>query len=117
MSAIKWNQTRVVKKLASSQPGALKLARRYGDDLVCVRYRLDFDGRRRYTTVEIVVDAAPVTSRRKSVVVGVRIEPHDTVLQYKAKALGAIWDGKARLWRMSRSKASRLGLLDAISQK
>ncbi len=36
--------TRVVKKMSPSQPGALKLARRYGDALICVRYRHDAQG-------------------------------------------------------------------------
>ena len=57
-------RTRVVKKLSSQQGGALKLARRYGAALVCVRYRQDMQGLHRYTTVELVVDEAPVASKR-----------------------------------------------------
>lgn len=117
-ATIKWNQTRIVKKLAPTQPGALKLARRYGDDLVCVRYRLDSDGRHRYTTVEIVVDQAPTQSLRKEfVVVDVIIQPYDTVLQNKARALGAKWDSKARVWKMSKAKAFKLGLWPPTPRK
>ena len=36
MEAI-YADTRIVKRLSATQPGALKLARRYGDALVCVR--------------------------------------------------------------------------------
>jgi hypothetical protein len=35
---------RVIKRMAPHQPGAVKLARRYGKDLLCVRYRSDPDG-------------------------------------------------------------------------
>lgn len=37
----------VIKRMAPHQPGAVKLARRYGDALVCVRYRQDPDGQHR----------------------------------------------------------------------
>ena len=60
--------SRVVKKMSPGQPGALKLARRYGDALVCVRYRLDAQGRHRYTTVELVVDSAPLQVRSERIV-------------------------------------------------
>ena len=56
-------KTRVVKKIPASQPGALKLARCYGDALVCVRYRHDAQGLNRYTTVDLMVDHAPIQSR------------------------------------------------------
>src|SRR4051812_41936053 len=52
----RYADTRIVKRLSASQAGAIKLARRYGDALVCVRYRHDLQGRLRYTTVELVVD-------------------------------------------------------------
>ena len=50
---------RVVKTLLPAQPGTLKLQRRYGDALLCVRYREDAGGTTRYTIVELVVDSAP----------------------------------------------------------
>lgn len=59
-----WNRTRVLRKLSPQQVGALKLARRFGDLLVCVRYRHDPDRQVRYTTVELVVDS--VTVRRRT---------------------------------------------------
>ena len=49
-------QTTVIKRLSASQPGAVKLAQRFGGALVCVRYRHDAQGCIRYTTVELVVD-------------------------------------------------------------
>ncbi|HKX41878.1 MAG TPA: hypothetical protein VJO99_12025, partial [Burkholderiaceae bacterium] len=55
--------THVVKRLSPTQAGALKLARRYGDALVCVRYRHDAAGRHRYTTVELIIDEAPIVPR------------------------------------------------------
>ena len=51
-------KTRIVKRLAPDQAGAKKLARQYGNALVCVRYRQDPEQGLRYTTVELVVARA-----------------------------------------------------------
>lgn len=110
--------TRVVKKLSASQAGALKLARRFGPALVCVRYRQDERGLRRYTTVELVVDDAPVVSERTdAMIVGVKIEITETALRHLVKQHGAQWDREARVWRMSNKWARILGLDRRISSK
>ena len=49
--------TRVVKKMSPAQPGAVKLARRFGDALVCVRYRHDAQGQQRYTMLNSSLNA------------------------------------------------------------
>jgi hypothetical protein len=41
------------------QHGTLAYVEQYGDRLVCVRYRYDAAARRRYKTVEIIVEEAP----------------------------------------------------------
>lgn len=56
--------THVVKTLWPPQAGTIKLSRRYGPALLCVRYRHDEAGLRRYTTVELIVDEAPVKGNR-----------------------------------------------------
>ena len=105
-------QTRVVKRLAPDQPGALKHARRYGDALVCVRYRHDAQRRLRYTTVELVVDEAPLKGHPEhdATIVSVRIDPRDTEMHRQAFALGAQWNDKTRIWTMTRKTLRMLGL-------
>ena len=106
-----WERTRVVKKLSATQAGARKLAHRYGDDLVCVRYRHDADGLRRYTTVELVVDSGPVMPRKGNParMVEIRIGIGEKELRREAMKLGAVWDPGARVWRMPRAAANKLG--------
>jgi len=107
--------TRVVKRLSANQPGALKLARRYGGALVCVRYRHDAQGRYRYTTVELVVDEAPVVTRQPmDEPVMVKIDFNDTRRRQSALSLGAQWDAKQRVWHMTRGTARRLRLVGRI---
>ena len=112
-----YGRTRVVKRLRSSQHGALKWAQRYGDSLVCVRYRHDARGQNRYTTVELVVDEAPVTRRaRLNDTVRVRIAYSEEQLRHHARASGAQWERESRLWAMPRRIAKKLGLLSRIVQ-
>ena len=109
------DNTRVVKRIAPHDPGALKLTRRYGTALVCVRYRHDATGQHRYTTVELIVDDAPIIPRGPpDQTVGVRIDPDRPTLRSRAYALGATWDRKSDLWLMPRRLASALRLTSGI---
>ena len=107
------DRLRVSKKLLPGQPGALKLTRKHGDALVCVRYRVDADGLHRYTTVELIVDCVPIVKRIDRIV-GVRVGCEETTLQSAVKGSGATWDKPAKLWRMPYSVALGLGLQDRI---
>jgi len=100
---------RVAKKLLPGQPGTLKLERKFGDALLCVRYRVDPQTRQRVTTVELIVDQAPLTPRPDRTV-GVRVNYRETELRQQMRDIGATWDSQARLWRMPFRAASRLGL-------
>jgi len=107
--------THVVKRLRPSQPGALKLTRRYGEALVCVRYRHNADGTHRYTTVELVVEDAPVASRAHlDAIVLVRLAFTDATRRHRALAHGAKWDVERQLWQMPRRTAKKLRLAKRI---
>lgn len=107
--------THVVKRLSATQPGALKLARRFGDALVCVRYRHDAQGQHRYTTVELVVDEAPVARRAElDETVLVHLAFDDNKRRQLAIAHGAQWDVRQRLWSMPRRTAKKLRLIARI---
>ena len=103
--------TRVIKKLGPKAPGARRWAAAYGEQLVCVRYRVDLQGQRRQTTVELVVDEAPTLN---SVLVGLRVAWGEKELGKAVRAAGGTWDAKARLWMLSLGQARSLGLTDRI---
>ena len=46
----------VRQKLNPGEKGTKKMVETYGDQLVCVRYRYDVQRKRRYKTVELIVD-------------------------------------------------------------
>lgn len=99
--------TRVTRRIRAGMPGTLKLARRHGDALLCVRYRENLQGNVRYTTVELVVDRRPV--RAQQVEVNVNWEEH--ALRATLKQLGAQWDSTRRVWVMDWSIANQLQLM------
>jgi hypothetical protein len=104
----------VGKTMQVDTPGAVKLTRKYGDVLVCVRYRISPDGAERITTVELEVDRVAV-QRKANPVVAVKIYPSERKLTALAKAKGARFNGKTRLWRMHRNDAHALGLGERIA--
>ncbi len=107
---------RVTKKISPQTRGALKLARQFGDALVCVRHRSDDRGEYRYTTVELLVEKTPIKARTDQVV-NVRIGAEEKSLQTVVRAAGGTWDYKARLWRIPRRVAGILKLTDRITEK
>lgn len=110
--------TRVVKTLWPPQPGTRRLQQRYGETLVCVRYRHDATGLRRYTTVEIVVDEAPVTGRHVDQRwFPVRIAFHEESLRANAKRHGARWDQATRLWHLKGAAVKKLKLEGRVRPK
>ncbi len=107
---------RVTKTLRPPHHGTLKLLRRYGDALLCVRYREDLAGRRRCTTIELVIDEGPVQRRLgdRSIVYFPMTWPDDE-FRHRAWRLGARWSAAHRAWRMSFRAAKALGIADLIS--
>lgn len=110
-----WNRTRVTKKYAPTQPGARKLAQRYGADLVCVRHRQNLEGTVRYTTIELLVEQMPVLPRKPpGQLLAVRLRRGEVDLRRQLMALGGQWDSKLSTWWVTRRIATQLKLLDRV---
>ncbi len=102
---------RVTKTLRPGQPGTLRLLRRYGDALLCVRYREDGNGQRRCTTVELIIDEGPVQRRLTDrTLVQVQLPWNDEQTRARALKLGARWNPAHRRWTLSLKLAKSLGL-------
>ena len=50
---------KVKRILHPGQPGTKKLVKRYGDNMLCVRYRYDENKMMMYKTIEIIIDEKP----------------------------------------------------------
>jgi hypothetical protein len=110
-----------VRAQVTLQPGqkvTKKLRDRYGDRLVCVRYRYDAVGQRRLKTVELIVEEVPWrperAARRGAEMVGVRVGVQEVSLQRQLKLAGGRWNPLRRVWELRRDQALKLGLKDRI---
>ena len=102
----------VTKTLWPGQAGTLKLMHLHGTPLVCVRYRRDANGLRRYTTVEIVVDTAIVKSdKAKRQMFDVAIAFEEQSLRTLAKKHGAKWSPERKMWTLSGQAVQALNLV------
>lgn len=100
----------VLKRLPPGAPGTRRWLERYGQTLVCVRYRQDDTLQRRYTTVEIVVDERSYEPPAALV----RIAYEETSLRRQARELGGRWLADRKLWRLPRAAIRSLGLEERI---
>jgi hypothetical protein len=105
----------VGKTMQVDTPGAVKLTRKYGDALVCVRYRVSPDGAERITTIELEVDRVTI-QHKANPIVAVKIYASEVKLTAMAKAKGARFNGKTRLWRMHQNDAHAVGLGKRIAR-
>lgn len=103
--------SKVIKTLWRGQPGTIKLARRYGARLVCVRYRQDLLGLHRYTTIELIVEHGPAAGRQfDNKTFAVKIGYKEEALRHAARQHGAEWDPRSRTWRIKGWALRRLNL-------
>jgi hypothetical protein len=105
-------QTR--RTLAPGQKGTKKFLDRYGEQLVCVRYRYDQQRRKRFTTVEIIIEESNWSPPEKPSIVGLRVDFQETELQRRVKQAGGKWNSAKRVWEIHYDQAVALGLKGRI---
>jgi hypothetical protein len=83
-------ETRLTRQ--PGQNGTKRLVERFGERLVCVRYRYDAEHGRRYKTVELIVESVPWrprprrVRRREDDIVAVRIAWNEAELRERESA-------------------------------
>ena len=116
-------QVRTVRK--PGERGTQKLVEKYGERLVCVRYRYDPEKLKRYKTVELVIAAEPwvptseatridnvppINEQHHTPRVPVRINYYEKDLQRQIKAIGGTWEPTKKLWYAPEEYVRRIGL-------
>lgn len=96
------------RTLAPGQKGAKRFLDRYGEQLVCVRYRYDEQRRKRFTTVEIIVEESGWSLPEKPAIVGLRVELQETSLHRRVKQAGGKWNSTKRVWEIHYDQAVAL---------
>jgi hypothetical protein len=93
-------KTRLILK--AGQPGTKRLVEKYGDSLLCVRFKYDAKSRQRLKTVELIVERTewtpPPPRYAADTIVPLRIKAADIPMRQQAKAAGGRWNPEKRLW-------------------
>lgn len=86
--------------LKPGQKGTRRLVEKFGDALLCVRYRYDEKRGVRLKTVEIVVEEKPVDSPRfkDGDVVPVSVNFEEMELREQLRSMRARWDAQSKVW-------------------
>lgn len=95
--------------LKPGQPGTKALQKKYGDALVCVRFRYDETTKQRIKTVELIIDksdwAPPEPQFTYESIVPLRIAAANLAMRNKAKSVGAKWSPEKQVWFVKYGKA------------
>ena len=106
------------RKVLPGQPGTKKLLDKYGDRLVCVRYRYDIENHKRFKTMEIILEENDWFKDTKRIpankIIDLKIVYGETYLGRLVRAAGGRWNRKKKLWELPYSEAMALGLEDRI---
>ena len=108
---------KIKRKLNPGQPGTKKLVEKYGDDLVCVRYRYDSTKKRRYKTVELIIENVPWQQGKNPAmnkIMNFRIDFGEIQLRRLVKSAGGKWNQEKKLWELTYKQVLELNLADRI---
>ncbi len=93
-------KTRLILK--PGQRGTKSLVKKYGEALLCVRFRYDAKAQQRIKTVELVVERTawkpPKPRYAADTLVPLQIRVDDMSMRQEAKAAGGRWNPEKRLW-------------------
>lgn len=98
-------------KLKPGQKGTKAMVEKYGEALVCVRYRYDEASRTRIKTVELIEEKKDLPPSQKKqqkhedeAFVSLRIEYGEKRLGKLARAMGGTWNPDVKLWHVPYGK-------------
>lgn len=107
--------------LHPDQDGAKQLRERYGERLVCVRYRYDETTQERWKTVELIIEKSawgpPKPKRQADTLVALRVAAQEREVRQHVKAAGGTWNPKGVVWELPYGQAVALGLTARIVTK
>lgn len=98
-------------KLKPGQRGTKKLLAEYGPRLVCVRYRYDERRRRRFKTIELIVDEAAWQPKPKpETIVQLKVAWGEANVAREIKQAGGKWNASKKVWELRYDQTVKLGL-------
>ncbi len=112
---------RTIKKLNPGKAGTKKLVKKYGDQLICVRYRIDDEKKRRIKTVELIEKDVLLKCHKDKIPMNkkvyIRVQYNEFDLRSQVKIVGGRWNKEKRLWEMPYRQVLELGITDRIVEQ
>jgi hypothetical protein len=97
------------------------LRERYGDRLVCVRYRYDETTKERWKTVELIIEKSawepPSPRWQEDTLVALQVAAQEREVRQQVKAAGGKWKPKEVVWELPYGQVVALGLTARIVTK
>jgi len=107
--------------LHPDQDGAKQLRERYGERLVCVRYRYNEATKERWKTVELIIEKSawepPTPKWQADTRVALQVAAREREVRQQVKAAGGKWNPKTVVWELPYGQAVALGLTARIVAK
>jgi len=104
--------------LKPGQKGTKRLVAQYGHQLVCVRYRYDEKRKKRFKTVELIIDEVswgPQAARLPdAVVVEIKVKLGEVGVRERVKEAGGRWNPEKNVWELRYDRVVKLGLEERI---
>lgn len=102
------------KTLTPGSPGTKKWMKKYGDHLLCIRYKYDKIRKRKIKTVELIVDVKTCKNLKTRMpwnkIVKIRIKYGEINLWRLVKSAGGKWNAKEKVWEIKYGEVKNLGL-------
>jgi hypothetical protein len=109
---------RIGLSLKPGRSGTKKLVALYGERLVCVRYRYDEKKKKRFKTVELIIEEISWEPRAKlydrDEIVGVELKTNDDEMRARVLRAGGKWNAARKVWQIRYDRAIQLGLRSRI---
>jgi hypothetical protein len=106
------------KTLRPGEPGTKKWIEKYGDSLICIRYKYDRDRKMKVKTVELVAEEKIHNCTKTRVpsnkIVYVRIRYGEVHYASMVKGSGGKWNPEKKLWEVPYGAVKTLGLTHRI---
>ena len=106
--------------LLPGQNGTKRLQSHYGDKLVCVRYRYDKSLKKRFKTIELIIEEVdwipPLPQLQDDTDCLINIGHTEISLQQKVKAAKGIWVPSEKAWKLPWREVRTLGLESRLKE-
>ena len=108
-------KTKLIRK--AGQNGTKKLVSKYGNRLVCIRYRYDEIRKKKYKTIELIIeenDWEPRNKLKRDELVCVHVDLNERELRKRIIDAGGKLNHESKLWEIYYENVLQLGIEDRI---